>query len=439
MRHRWRQARAILPSAARYSWGVGDQAVVSLGTLAITVVVAREVSVSSFGAFSAALFVYFLALGFNRTLTSEPLMLRFTMASVPARQAATADACGLTLVFALVCSGLLTAAGITASGQLGQALLALGVALPGLLFQDTLRFSLFAAQRTRAAFSNDLLKTGLQVAVLAALTFGETVGVGWLVLAWGLAGGLAGLALAARDNVRPRPRRAKAWWTDHRDVAGRYFGDFAVDHGLRQMSVLMVGVVVGLEGLAAFRGAQTFLGPLTMLDLAVRAQVVPEGVRLYERSPARARRLFVMVAVGLSGAALALGLAGLLLPADLGRLLLGATWEEARPVIPPLAVLVAANGVVAGAVSGLRVLGEARAMLRIRLLASPAYFAGAVTGALLAGASGAAAGQALMTGLGAPLWWRGYQRAHGARQASVPTGPAQETRRGHGSAGTLHE
>src|SRR5262249_33214477 len=156
----------------------------------------------------------------------------------------------------------------------------------------------------------------------------------------------------AQARVLPRPLQALAWWRAQRDLSWRYLGEYIVDQGARQLSLVLVGAIVGLQGLAALRGAQTFMGPVTMLDLAARALLVPEGAKLHQHSARAAYRLFVGVAAALCLGALAWGAIGAGLPAQAGRALLGDTWPSARAVLPAMAVLVAANGVAAGAVGG---------------------------------------------------------------------------------------
>ncbi|HSH62235.1 MAG TPA: hypothetical protein VK988_21825, partial [Acidimicrobiales bacterium] len=73
----------------------------------------------------------------------------------------------------------------------------------------------------------------------------------------------------------------------------------------------------------------------------------------------------------------------------------------ARPVVAPLALQFAGVGLFSAWLTGLRVLEAASEALVVRLVLTPLYVAAAVAGMLVAEATGAALGLALVSGVGA--------------------------------------
>ena len=87
------------------------------------------------------------------------------------------------------------AVGLAIGSTVGIALAAMAITLPALLVQDTWRFALFAHDRGRSAFVNDLVWLLVQLPALAfAFSFqadGDIIALA--LLAWALAGAVAAL------------------------------------------------------------------------------------------------------------------------------------------------------------------------------------------------------------------------------------------------------
>jgi hypothetical protein len=384
-----------------------DQALSSVTNVLVTVLVARSVGIEEFGAYSLSVFVYLLVLGASRAVTSEPFVVRFTTESDEARDRALRDAAGCALGVGVVGSVLVLAGARAFGGAAASTLASLAIVLPGLLLQDVWRFAAFAEGAPFKACLNDGVWAVCQLGTVAVLLVLGEPSAPELVLAWGAAGGAAALVGIAQFHARPRVRALRGWCVSQRDLALPYAADFMVATGGYQLTILTAGTIVGLDGLAALKGAQTLIGPLTTLDLAVRALVVPEGARLLARSTALALRAFVAASAAMTAVALAWGLGLAALPASLGHALLGTTWEVARPVLLPLTLLVAFNAAASGAVSGLRAVAASRRTLRARVGTAPLYMLGALAGAWVGGAPGVAAGQAAAATVAVPVWWRG--------------------------------
>ena len=108
-----------------------------------------------FGAFSLAYVTYAFALNASRGLATDPLLVRFSGTDLPTWRRAVASCTGTAAVVGLAAGACVLAAAALLSGTTRLAFLALGLTLPGLLLQDSWRFSFFALGRGSQAFLND--------------------------------------------------------------------------------------------------------------------------------------------------------------------------------------------------------------------------------------------------------------------------------------------
>jgi O-antigen/teichoic acid export membrane protein len=397
MRHQATPPRRVPPLrsrirrvAGRLSWGIADQALSSLTNFGVGICVARLLGTREFGAFSLAFVAYLVALNASRGLATEPLLVRYSGAEPTPWRRAVREATGMVTVLGLALGACSVAAGMLLSGPLRMAFVSLGLLLPGLLLQDSWRFSFFAAGRGGLAFMNDLVWALLLIPALATVVATGHADVFWLTLAWG------GSA---------RPLAAASWLRGHHDLALRYLGENLTVSGAAQLRTYGLSAVAGLAAVGSLRAAELLLGPINVLVMGVANMAVPEAVRLVRRSIRRLRFFCLVVAGGQAGAAIAFGMTMLLLPGRLGSQLLGPSWEPAHRLLVPVALTVANTGISAAAITGLRALGAASTSLRARLVASSASMTGGLLGAALGGAPGAAWGIFAGTAIGAVVWW----------------------------------
>ncbi|MBO0825158.1 MAG: hypothetical protein J2P27_15105, partial [Actinobacteria bacterium] len=86
--------RLVTQAFRRLGWGVADQAVSSLTNFAVSVYVVHSLGATQFGAFSLAYVTYGFVLNASRGLSTDPLMVRFSGASVRAWRRGVADCTG---------------------------------------------------------------------------------------------------------------------------------------------------------------------------------------------------------------------------------------------------------------------------------------------------------------------------------------------------------
>jgi hypothetical protein len=397
----------------RAGWGVADQALSSLANLAVGALVARAVSPSSFGAFGLVFSTYLIVLGACRALIAEPLVIRFSARPDAEWRSATRAATGSALALGVATGLGCVLAGLASGGVFGEALLALGVVLPGLMLQDTWRFAFFAAGHGRKAFTNDLASAAALPALAILSTRSHAVGL--FVLAWGATGALAALLGTLQSRVVPAPFAGPRWIRRQGDLGFPYLGEFAA-LGAGEAALFGVAGLAGLAAAGALRAGQILVGPLRVLFLGVRLAAVPEAVRLLRDPRSSPRAAAARLSAVLAGVALAWGALLTLLPASLGEALVGRSWSEARHVMIPLSLGMAGTGAVTGALVGLRALAAARRSLRSRVLVTPFMLGGTVAGAAVAGAPGTAWAIALVTWLSLGLWWLQYLAALAERR-----------------------
>lgn len=406
---------------------LGDQAASSLSNILIFLLVARSFdSTEPVGAFAAAMIVYQLALGATRALVGTPLLSLYSHIGPDRREQRISDLQGATVTLGLACASVPVVLSLLLGGVLGSALLALALVLPGLLMQDTWRFALIV-DRPHAALTIDLVWV---VVVLAAfIVVPEAAGVAWFVLVWGLGGCLgaaAGWVLAKRSPIGLRFFR---WFVDHREVSGRYFGEFATARAAHEIVTSSLGAFVGLGALGAVRASQVYYGPHNMLHEGVYMVVVPEGAVLRDQ-PGRLSQMLVKVSALLAVLAGVWMVIGFLLPEAWGEFLLGTTWGQVTELLLPMGLGTMASAVMSGALLGLRSLADAKRSLRARVQATPFEVACPVVGAIIGGAVGFAVGFAVARVISAGIWWTALRRG----LAALAVAGSEETRPGCGAA-----
>ena len=391
-------------------WTLADQAASSITNFALTYIVLRSVSLADFGSFTVAYASYLLAVSVVRSLIGEPFMIRHGLDDDRDRRSAVKAATGAALGIGLLCG---LAAGLMSfafTGVLRASLLILAALLPLLLLQDVWRFAFFAVGRPWMAFYNDLSWGVVQLSLVGLALGAGSRNVALFVAIWGGSGAFAGVLGVFQSRVLPDMRGTLAFLLSHRDLGIRFLGEFVVDRGASQATLLMIGSISGLAALGALNGARVLLGPINVVYLGSVAFGVPEAIRLRTRSPDRFASAIRTSAVILAGSALMLGLALLALPMGFGKRIVPEGWEAVHGLLVPVTLLVAGEGSRRAYYVGLRALGSARSSLKAQMLVAPVVVIGGVVGAGLWGALGAAFGLAIAAWFAGFVWSRSFGR-----------------------------
>lgn len=398
-------SRLIAPISRRRSvvLGIVDQGLSSVSNFLIVIAAARLLAAVEFGAFSVMFVAYAIVLGAYQAFIGQELVLatgsRCYLAGRAIAACRAAAATSVPISIAILIWAALDA-------EVRGPLIVLAALLSVLAVHETVRFAAALLHATQLAVLIDAIWVVI-IAVLIALTWFGMFGTPTatlVALVWAVAGVLSLLPVlmfvpaARRLDLHIPARRIL-----ERDYLGhRFFGEFFAVRATSQGLTIVLGALAGITATGALRGVSTLFGPLTVLLSAVVAFTIPILRRFDPR--VRDRWTFALAgALALVSAALMLLL--LLLPPEVGRLLLGATWDGARPLLLPIGVQAIALSISTVSVIALRMI-DPKATLAIRLVGALVvvvlFFAGfAIEGVLgsVWGLCAAAIIQAMLLGI----------------------------------------
>lgn len=405
----------------RMALTVLDQGLSTVTNAVLLIAVSSQEPAAVFGDFAIAYGVVAFVLGFQRAGVGDAFLVEADEAGGPGR----ADGGLFTrnvLASAVLGAGLLALSGLVVGGVLGAFLLWFGLLGWAVLAQDGLRF--YAMARARPAVA--ALMDGLWLLVLGggALLLPDVGGLDAVRL-WGL-GAVIGLGVGVAVLRPPLPR----WSGGLGRLGGWIRGSFALEFA-----------VVTFGGLALLTGLRVFIGPEATAAIAAvvaiyqPAHSVLAGLRLYYLPRLTARRgtpdygseirgwMAVVVAVLVGW--LLLGW----LARDLLEVLLGDTWEEARPVLLAGAAFELCNGLGALRADHLKVSGRGQPLVAGRVVFVGLFLLAALVGGVLADVEGAATGRAVGAAVGLAAWMAIGTAVHRGRgpvtspAGGVPTDP----------------
>lgn len=408
----------------RAAVGVLDQLLFSLSNFALTIVVAREVTATEFGAFALGMAAYLLCTAVLRGFTSETLIVRFSASRSDEWRAASGAAGGVALVLGVVVGVALLVIGSLVPGVTGDTMIVLGVLFPGISVQDYLRYTALAAGRPGAALANDVTQIVVQFVLVAVLLAAGATATWEFIAAWGIGAHVAAVVGMIMLRDVPRPLQFVRWFREHGDMAGKYALDDFASQGSQQVTTFALAGLAGLRDAGAFRASQTAFAPPSMFNLGVQGAVTPELVRSLAVSLRKLRRDVAIIAVGLGLLSGAWGVVVVLMPDSWGEAALGATWDGAKPLLIYFAIAQVANGVRVAPERAIRALGEANRTLQARLIVSLLGLGFQLFGAVVAGVMGVAVATAVLKPLQCMVWWWYYRAA--ARSLEDSLSGAQE-------------
>lgn len=350
-------------SGRRIAAGIVDQVLSSAGNALILVSIARVTTVTSFGSV-ALLFVFIAAaLAITRGFLGTPIAARAGNRGELEREAGHA----LYVVLAIAVPTGLIAAAILLAQPNGSEYALLGVSLVAVLPQDVLRYVVIAKGRVSTALAADGLWFVGSVAALAA-TVAADVSLSTILVAW-TASAYAALALIwIGSGVRPRGAGLGSWLRERlaERVAFGTEGSVSAINSAANSSI--VAAALGIGATAAFRGAATIVGPLSLLMSALPLVIAPELARKYPGRPGRDLwPALLRVGLTLSPLAILVGSAGFWLPDSIGAEILGESWHGARTILPLAGLEYASLVWMHAAGAGFRVLGAGKRLLSVRL------------------------------------------------------------------------
>lgn len=371
-----------------------DQVCSSAANWLLLVLVARAVDVAQFGVFAAMFGLLALGLAIQRAALGVPLGT--DSASPPSVSLKTQVGSGSAVAIGLgTAVGLLTCGGAYAFSDDPLPLLILAIASPWAVTQDYWRFAGMALARPGIVLTSDAIWLGclvmpLGVGLATDLSIDSSVYVGsWLIGAI-----LATLAFTLTSmDIRPRMFGLRSLLRERR--RWHLAGDGLLAAATPILVSVVVGTTVAASALGALRGAATLLSPVNVLIATVPLAVLPAAAKRREGEV----HLVITVTAALLAFVLVCGFTLWLLPASWGHMLLGDTWDTARPLVPIVALEFAGVALWNGALTVLRLRRGERRALKLRV----GYVVLTFTAVLLLTGLSPSAGSAAIASAGSAL------------------------------------
>lgn len=403
--------RALLGDRA---YAVADQAVFSVTSLVVTILVAQRLPAVDFGYFALEYAGYWLVLGALRSLVGEPVLIFTGRAAGSDHPFRYGGGPAATVLIAVVVGAATVVVGL-ATGI--WSLVALAAVFPLVALQDCLRYVLLSLRGAGRALVGDLV--GLAVIVGGGLLLRpDTVTVWWLIVGGGAVGGL----LVQLPRVGIRFGATSAFLRETRTIGVRALVEFLVTSGVSQLVVFALPAVASVSAVAGLRAAQTLASPLNVLITAaglvtlspLSSRVTSGGLTA---GLAFARRISLL----LIAAAAACAVVVAVVPGSVWARVFGESWAFAGSSAPLLCLQQGAAAAGLFATYFLRVSGHASTSVRMRFAMSPLIVVCALLGGHLAGAEGAAVGlSASAVVVAAAYWVLAYRVTRNAGQGAVP-------------------
>ncbi len=382
-----------------FAWGFASQGASSATNLGLSILAGRLLGPNELGSIFVGLSFFLLAMGFQRSLISDPLRVGTSALDEDARRAATHRAFTLVVLGSIAATVLLIASSIALPGDVGDGLALFVPWLAPALLQDFWRGVLFRDRRGAAAALNDALWLGGMVLTLPLVLVVRTE---WVVVAnWGVGALVAAIAGSLQCRVRwAGVKSSVRWWKTHAWRLGRWLTAESAAYTVgSQLLVFTLAGILGTHDLGGLRAVQTIFGPLSLLAPALALPGLPALARASTVSADRAVRLALLI----SGFALLLASSYLAVAAAFSGHLLewvfGRSFRGFEALIMPVGV----SQIFVAATMGFALLLMARARGKALLVAR---VIGSVSSLILAlvlagtnGVTGAAWGMAVAGGL----------------------------------------
>jgi O-antigen/teichoic acid export membrane protein len=396
----------------RAGWNLADQVLSALTNAALTIVIARTVDDDGkLGAFSVAFLLFCFLIVVERALVGQVVGIRHSDETPEDMRVVAGRGLGTVLVLGVVSGAILVGAGAWIGGLVGPALMAVGLTMAPLLMQDSARMIFFAQGHPARAALNDAVWAVVQFSAIAVLARTGTASTWSLVLAWGGAAAVCVLLAMVQLRAVPRPLATVGWIRQHRDIVGYLLPDNLLTSGGLQASTLFVGKMVGLGGMAAFRGGQVLVGPLGIVGSALMGFATPELSRRPHLTPRARWRIALGTGAAVGVVSLAYTLVLVMLPESVGTWLFRSSWDDAKSVLLPMALFVSVAGVSLGPALMLIAMGRTKLTFRVTVVETPLVLLLMPLGAWLDGAPGAAWGQFVAGAAVTPLWFATLRKA----------------------------
>ena len=378
-----------------------DQAIAGASNVLSAVLAARVLGVASFGLFGIVFLVYSLSLSVTRALVSDPLLVHPHEA-----QERLGDAIGTSCVLALSLAALLLVIGggtYVWDPTLGGALMVLAACFPLLVMQDLGRYLGFMLHKPERSVVLDSAWLILLFAAIPVLFLAHARTLLWFILAWAGTGAAAGAILFIQYSIRD-VRLGLGWLRFTWSFSWRYLISYTATQGAALGASSGVAAIAGARQLGGVQGASLLARPFSVFQVATTAATVSEISRA-EPHNRQLRKRVAIATVITTGVAVVTSAILIGLPARLGRVVLGASWHNAHPLLLPTGVQLVFFGLLTGVRAALLGLRQIDRVMKIDVAGTVLVMGAAIAGVIIGGARDALWAVAIGYGVMAAYWW----------------------------------
>ena len=384
----------------RLSWGLIDQGGSSLTTLCVSIG-ALQGSTAGASEFALVFLLHSLAVGFSRSITTEPVAQDLALATTE-HVRAHARVSGLTGLAVGLVTALLSAAIVRPETAVGLWSLAFPLAVVG---ADSVRAAWIGArQPARAVRYSASQFAAAAVGLVMTIVTGDAV--------WALMPIVVVSAVMTGGAVLSGPRVSLSQLVPRH---GFYAAAWVLTSGASMLSALIATLVMPLLPLL-LRAHGVLFGPLSALAQAVAVLAVPEFAALRRRRPSLVGPAAALTAFLMAVPAVYAGIL-LLLPESVFSLVLGDAWVEYRPILLASIALVIAGTAPMSPLIALRAHGFARTSLSVTAVLGVGHLLLPLAGVAVAGLPGFFWGSAVSSVIGFGLTMSVLRRAERRAQA----------------------
>jgi hypothetical protein len=244
--------------------GVVDQVINSGSNAVFAVLAARSLSVAGFGDLAIGQLVYFIVIINVVRPIGEALVVAHGATRATDRDAQLGASVLVVFAVSLLAVPLFVGLGWVARGRMGFGIWeAIGLALPGLVLQDIVRWACFVRGHFRLAVGLDALWTMAMFVVFVVLRWTDVESSAPLLMTWWGVSGLVvalGLVVASRMLAVVAHVASTATWLWN--ASREFIIQAQLSSGLYSMVFIVLGVVGSRSEVASARGATLLFSPL---------------------------------------------------------------------------------------------------------------------------------------------------------------------------------
>jgi O-antigen/teichoic acid export membrane protein len=414
------QAQRVRALASSHGVAFADQAVSSLSNFIAVLLVARYAGPAEFATFSLSFAIWFLALGVQRSLLIEPMIIgagahtgddlktflrRADRAAFPTAALIAATVMALSLVGMLI---------TPSAWRLGVGV-PLSVALGPLLMQDYWRWRSLAGMTPKRALTNDIVFALCEVVIVVVVGRSGGADAHRALTAIGIAAAIA--SLFGLWQIRQESSASPMGWRAQFDaglVNGKWLlAEFSTQWVYWQGAAFLLAFLLGARLLGQYRALDALFGPARTAVLGMSAVALPAFSRRFATAgkasldgAVTSTRRWVIVITG--AYALLLGVGGPLLV----RTSLGSAYAGLNGLLWIMGIQFVLFSSMLPVTLGLKVAGAARALFGLRVLIAIVAICSTVAGAIVGGIWGACIGGAIGAAVAAWLPYRTYRKAN---------------------------